>query len=773
MRNWKRIMAAVGTAALLISNMGSISQAVMATEDTTWEQTPVEPAAEQDAPAPEAEEAEEADVAGDSTDTEDPADVDTDTTADGDAVNPDDADVPAEGADGETDADDADADEDLADDEEVVEDTDADDAADDAETVTYKADSLHIDVEDSDAEITVAYDADAEIPEGVSLAAYELTGDEAAEYEQRAAEELGTEITASRFFDVHILDADGNVVQPKTPVTITITYDEPLEVAAGQEIQQVHFKEETTDAADTADAASNDSISMADLYEDNSASDTTEVIEVLDVKTEGEGDFVRTVSFEQSSFSVSGTIMLADRGGPGGSSTSGTFKHIELECAATATIVLNGKTYTQDITLSTSNVNKNNTTMTATQGGSAYTGFSFNSVVAGNGANGPNGTTVPTVECSGSYPTGTKSNPVYYTIEVTVPVTFKDDDGNVILTTDVTLSVTTNYWDENNDCPGLDMGKSNWKNGYFVGSMSGIDIPITGNVLNKGTVMSLAKTISGTTFTDNQDYTIYIYKYSDVTEAEDGSITVKSGASPVYTWNAKVEAGKTTDIQMNIVLDYGTYVVVEDANSENDREGYKHTGTAVSVVMFSSSSSNGTTGSNPFTLDATNYSCAITVENSYKKAAKQLTLQKVDQTGTELSDATFTLTKTVDGTTYWYDSESADWNTTKTTISLGSLSVSLGTGTYTLTETKAPSGYELLEAPIRIVVTTDAVTLGSNTDTEVANITGSDGNYVLTVTNESGARLPETGGRGTLPITLAGMGLMAIAFIGYSKRRWL
>lgn len=347
MKNWKRIMAAVGTAALLISNTGSITQAVSATENYTQDIPAQEQADEQideslidvqsEMSAAVSDGADDAsnvagadgtqtgetqtpnENAGETTDVVNPAGGDAGVNTDGDATNPDDADVPAEDADNASDADDADAaDEDLGD----TKDADAEDAEDVEEPVTYKADSLYIDVEDSDAEITVAYDADAEIPEGASLAAYELTGDEAAEYEQRAAEELGAEITASRFFDVHILDADGNIVQPKTPVTITITYDEPLEVAEGQEIQQIHFKEETTVVADTT---SNDGISMADLYEDDSTANTTEVIEVLDVETQGPDDQVETVSFEQDSFSVTGTVITGTGLQRGWPSSTGTY----------------------------------------------------------------------------------------------------------------------------------------------------------------------------------------------------------------------------------------------------------------------------------------------------------------------------------------------------------------------------------------------------------------------------------------------------------------
>lgn len=158
--------------------------------------------------------------------------------------------------------------------------------------------------------ITVSYDADAEIPEGAILEATELTGDDAASYVEKAAEKLGGEIASSRFFNIHILDKDGNKVQPKTAVKIKIIYDDPIQLEDGQEIKQVHFKD-TDEASTTLDSGiTAQSVRRVAAKKASAAVSSNDNIEVLDVTTEG-GDEVQSVEFEQSSFSVTGTVVKA------------------------------------------------------------------------------------------------------------------------------------------------------------------------------------------------------------------------------------------------------------------------------------------------------------------------------------------------------------------------------------------------------------------------------------------------------------------------------
>lgn len=101
----------------------------------------------------------------------------------------------------------------------------------------------------------------------------------------------------------------------------------------------------------------------------------------------------------------------------------------------------------------------------------------------------------------------------------------------------------------------------------------------------------------------------------------------------------------------------------------------------------------------------------------------------------------------------------------------------LKAGTYTLTETKSPSGYSLAKNPITIVIT-------ANEDGSLADATV-DGNSVkdnmteagvvpVGLQNKSGFNLPATGGMGTYLFTIGGLVIMAgaaLLLIAAKKRR--
>ena len=78
------------------------------------------------------------------------------------------------------------------------------------------------------------------------------------------------------------------------------------------------------------------------------------------------------------------------------------------------------------------------------------------------------------------------------------------------------------------------------------------------------------------------------------------------------------------------------------------------------------------------------------------------------------------------------------------------------TGHYRLVETQAPAGYNRLANAVRIAVTPTGVTYskgGSHVNAEKDEVTGA---YIILVPNTPGARLPSTGGQGTLPCYLGG-----------------
>ena len=93
----------------------------------------------------------------------------------------------------------------------------------------------------------------------------------------------------------------------------------------------------------------------------------------------------------------------------------------------------------------------------------------------------------------------------------------------------------------------------------------------------------------------------------------------------------------------------------------------------------------------------------------------------------------------------------------------------LGTGTYIITEIKAPNGYNLLQEPITITITANAdkenckwtVKKGE----ETINNANTDHLYEFEVVNKSGSTLPSTGGMGTTLFYIIGGVLMAGAAV--------
>ena len=128
--------------------------------------------------------------------------------------------------------------------------------------------------------ISVAFDESAGIPEGSELNAREL-GEGSKEYRKylkQSAEKLGLtsgELTYARFFDIEITDSEGKKIEPKAPVQVEITYTDPVDIAKNEALNVVHF-----------------------------ADSGTEVIQNAEVSKNG-----KEISYEQSSFSVTGTIV--------------------------------------------------------------------------------------------------------------------------------------------------------------------------------------------------------------------------------------------------------------------------------------------------------------------------------------------------------------------------------------------------------------------------------------------------------------------------------
>ena len=103
----------------------------------------------------------------------------------------------------------------------------------------------------------------------------------------------------------------------------------------------------------------------------------------------------------------------------------------------------------------------------------------------------------------------------------------------------------------------------------------------------------------------------------------------------------------------------------------------------------------------------------------------------------------------------------------------------VGKGTYCLTETSAPDGYIILSNKIYFNVNADGTVTLSDEDGGTEGVSYDNATIsnppttevgTVTVSNEPGTALPNTGGRGTLPYTLSGLMLVIASALMYGFR---
>ena len=136
-----------------------------------------------------------------------------------------------------------------------------------------------------DYTVSVVYGPEAGLPQGVTLWAEEILPDteEYREYYTQSVEALDPAswsqpqtLVFARFFDVWF-ELDGEVYEPEAPVSVTITYDDGVEIGRTEECQAIHFAEDG--------------------------------LEILEVDTEDSRDGATSFTHTQDGFSVVGTLM--------------------------------------------------------------------------------------------------------------------------------------------------------------------------------------------------------------------------------------------------------------------------------------------------------------------------------------------------------------------------------------------------------------------------------------------------------------------------------
>ncbi|MGM9608116.1 MAG: fibro-slime domain-containing protein [Oscillospiraceae bacterium] len=110
----------------------------------------------------------------------------------------------------------------------------------------------------SDYTVRVSYGPDAALPEGASLLVREIPSDteEYQAYYAQAAAALEEEQTPTpetlvfaRFFDVQF-QYEGRILEPAAPVSVTITYDTPVDTSEAASCKAIHFGEDGTELLD-------------------------------------------------------------------------------------------------------------------------------------------------------------------------------------------------------------------------------------------------------------------------------------------------------------------------------------------------------------------------------------------------------------------------------------------------------------------------------------------------------------------------------------------
>lgn len=272
--------------------------------------------------------------------------------------------------------------------------------------------------------------------------------------------------------------------------------------------------------------------------------------------------------------------------------------------------------------------------------------------------------------------------------------------------------------------------------------------------------------VGDTTLTKDTDYTV-------TTAPADSGKTLLTVAMKDFKTKQQANAGKKITVTYAATLNKDA--VVGGAGNVN----------SATIQYSNNPSTNGTGESEPSKVRVFTY--GFTVD--------KYTGKNYDDTATRLAGAEFTLAhkggtaisfvKVADSATQnavyrVAKADEAGATTTITTPANGKVEFrGLENGEYTLTETKAPAGYNKLASAIGVKVdgqnngtdTTNAtVTITYNNDNgSVYDQTASNG--VIPVQNKSGAILPGTGGMGTIAFTVIGVLVIALGVAWTLKRK--
>ena len=258
-------------------------------------------------------------------------------------------------------------------------------------------------------------------------------------------------------------------------------------------------------------------------------------------------------------------------------------------------------------------------------------------------------------------------------------------------------------------------------------------------------------------------------------DSVDGVVVTTDGngnAIDITTGNKEGSTGPDGWYHIGL-LPAGTYYMIET----DEPTGYVLDETPVIITVTKGTSSYSVTA----TKDGTNVLSGptegiytITVDNV--RATKYVKVFKYE-TGTNpekaLEGAQFSLTGPEGtGISYTGLTTNADGYLVYNNSTL--LELAVNDSNYTLTETKAPDGYNMMTENVVFTVTSGGVTGTGSGYTVVSGTETVDGAdvtvYTIKVQNSAGVELPHTGGPGTLPYTLGGIALIMASALMYGFR---
>lgn len=287
------------------------------------------------------------------------------------------------------------------------------------------------------------------------------------------------------------------------------------------------------------------------------------------------------------------------------------------------------------------------------------------------------------------------------------------------------------------------------------------------DTLSKGLTFNQVDSVKvgDTTLTKNTDYTV-------TTTNEASGETLLTVAMNEFKKKQQANAGKKITVTYTATLNENA--VVGGAGNVNSAK----------IQYSNNPSTNGTGESEPSKVRVFTYGFTVDKytgdygENATRLAGAEFTLAHKD--GSAISFVQVSAGSATANAVYRVAKAGETGTTTITTPANGKVVFEgLKNGEYTLTETKAPAGYNKLASAIGVKVN------GQNNGTDTTNATvtitynndnGNDynqtaSNGVIPVQNKSGAILPGTGGMGTIAFTVIGVLVIALGVAWTLKRK--